>query len=376
MNASRSGLPVLPLAALLVSVAALFYLVGARSDLARALAAAEPRAIAARGDLAQDEQAVIALFESNCGSVAYIEPLRNQSYRDGPWSVGVRQVPEGTGSGFVWNTAGHVVTNFHVVKDSDGALVTLHDRTQYKATAVATYPDRDLAVLTIDAPPGALHPIALGTSADLRVGQKVFAIGNPFGLDYTLTHGLVSALGREMEGVAGRTIPGVIQTDAAINPGNSGGPLLDSAGRLVGINTMIYSPAGVSAGIGFAVPVDDVKRVVEQLIANGRVIRPGLGIVPGDPADARRLGVTGVPIARVIEGGSAQAAGLRGLQRRDGRLALGDVVVAVDGQPVPDADTLLNRLETLEIGQSVSVRVWRDGQEVDVPVALQELPPR
>jgi len=214
-----------------------------------------PRAITPRGDLAEEEKTTIALFRQASPSVVHITTL---AVRQDAFSLDVFQIPQGTGSGFVWDNQGRIVTNFHVIRDADAAQVTLADHSSWKARLVGAYPDKDLAVLMVDAPKDRLHPIAIGTSHDLQVGQRLFAIGNPFGLDQSLTTGIISALGREIESVNRRAIKDMIQTDAAINPGNSGGPLLDSSGRLIGVNTAIYSPSGASAGIGFAIPVDEV----------------------------------------------------------------------------------------------------------------------
>ncbi len=244
-------------------------------------------------------------------SVVYLTSL---ALKRDIFSLNLFEIPHGAGSGFVWDQDGHIITNFHVIQEASGARVTLADHSVWDAQLVGTAPDQDLAVLYINAPKHQLKPIAIGTSGDLQVGQKVFAIGNPFGLDQTLTTGIISALGREINAVTGRTISGVIQTDAAINPGNSGGPLLDSAGRLIGVNTAIYSPSGVSTGIGFAVPVDTVNRVVPQLIRHGRIIRPGLGVRIADDATARRFGLQGVLIIQVEKGSAAETAGLRGHQ--------------------------------------------------------------
>jgi S1-C subfamily serine protease len=285
----------------------------------------------------------------------------------------------------VWDKAGHVVTNFHVVQGSTGAVVTLADRSEYHVTPdkVFTFPDKDLAVLTIEAPAEKLVPLAIGTSKDLQVGQFVFAIGNPYGLDTTLTHGLISALGREMLSPPPfeRTIHDVIQTDAAINPGNSGGPLLDSAGRLIGVNTQIYSPTGSSAGIGFAIPVDDVRRIVDQLIEKGTVTRPGLGIEIAKGPELyklARLGVRlpGVLVTDIQPGGAAEKAGLRGAhfrQRADGSIVLGDVITQVDDVQTPDENTLRDALEARAIGQTVQLAVQRGNEQLTVPVTLQAL---
>ena len=233
---------------------------------------AAPRAITPRGELAAEEKTSTAIFRQASPSVVYITTLATEH---NPFRFNSQQIPQGTGSGFIWDRRGHIVTNFHVIQGAEAAQVTLADHSTWKARLVGAYPDRDLAVLVIDAPSDRLCPIPVGTSDNLEVGQKVFAIGNPFGLDQTLTTGIVSALGRQIESVTRHPIEHVIQTDAAINPGNSGGPLLDSAGRLIGVNTAIYSPSGASAGIGFAIPVDQVNQIVPQLVRNGSRDSPG-----------------------------------------------------------------------------------------------------
>jgi S1-C subfamily serine protease len=235
-------------------------------------------------------------------------------------------------------------------------------------------PSHDLAVLKIGVPFDRPPAVPLGTSHDLRVGQRVYAIGNPFGLDWTLTTGIVSALDRSLPSDSGATIEHLIQTDAAINPGNSGGPLLDSAGRLIGVNTAIYSPSGASAGIGFAVPVDTVNRVVPQLIRHGRYIRPSLGIELDDALNqrlSRALGVEGVFVLRVLPGSGAERAGLRGIRRgADGRWQPGDVIVGVDGRPVAGVGQLLGRLDDFRVGERVRLQLRRDGRSVEVDVVL------
>jgi S1-C subfamily serine protease len=324
-----------------------------------------------RGDLAADEHATIELFRRASPSVVYITSL---AIKRDIFSLNLFEIPQGAGSGFVWDQDGHIITNFHVIQEASGARVTLADHSVWDAQLVGTAPDQDLAVLYINAPQSQLQPIANGTSNDLQVGQKVFAIGNPFGLDQTLTTGIISALGREINAVTGRTISGVIQTDAAINPGNSGGPLLDSAGRLIGVNTAIYSPSGASTGIGFAVPVDTVNRVVPQLIRHGRVIRPGLGVRIADDATARRLGLQGVLIIQTEKGSAAEIAGLRGTRRDgDGRLILGDVIVSINADPITASGDLLNVLEKYAVGTTVTVTVLREGTRVAVPATLQAL---
>jgi S1-C subfamily serine protease len=332
---------------------------------------AVPRAVTPRGDLAADENATIALFRQASPSVVYITSL---ALKRDIFSLNLFEIPQGAGSGFVWDQDGHIITNFHVIQEASGARVTLADHSVWDAQLIGTAPDQDLAVLYINAPRHLLKPLAIGTSDDLQVGQKVFAIGNPFGLDQTLTTGIISALGREINAVTGRTISGVIQTDAAINPGNSGGPLLDSAGRLIGVNTAIYSPSGASTGIGFAVPVDTVNRVVPQLIRHGRVIRPGLGVRIADDATARRLGLQGVLIIQTETGSAAEAAGLRGTRRdSEGRLLLGDVIVHINDTPITASGDLLNALENYAVGATVTVTVLREGTRVAVPVTLQAL---
>jgi len=331
---------------------------------------AAPRAVTARGDLASDELATIDLFRTSSPSVVYIT---NVGLRRDFFTRNVTEIPQGTGSGFVWDAEGNVITNWHVIEGANAARVTLADNTTWDARLVGAAPDKDLAVLRIDAPTERLVPLALGTSSDLQVGQKVFAIGNPFGLDQTLTTGVISALGRVITARTGRTIDGVIQTDAAINPGNSGGPLLDSAGRLIGMNTAIYSPSGTSAGVGFAVPVDTINRVVPQLLAHGRIIRPGFGVRIADDVAARRLGLReGVLVYDVGEGSTGEAAGIRGTYRdQRGRLVLGDIIVAVNGEPVQDTNELLNLMDHYEVGDDVELTVVRDGKKVDLRAELQ-----
>jgi S1-C subfamily serine protease len=250
--------------------------------------------------------------------------------------------------------------------------VTLADHSVWDAQLVGVAPDHDLAVLYIKAPKHQLRPLAIGTSADLEVGQSVFAIGNPFGLDQTLTTGIISALGREIRATTGRTIAGVIQTDAAINPGNSGGPLLDSAGRLIGVNMAIVSPSGSNAGIGFAVPVDTVNRIVPQLIRQGEITRAGLGVRIGDDRVSRRLNLPGVLIIEVDKGSAAEAAGLRSTQvDAKGGVKLGDVIVAIDGERIETSDDLFNAMEKRAVGEVVKVTVLRSERRLSMAVTLQ-----
>lgn len=335
----------------------------------------EPRVVVPRGDLAADEKATVELFERSRGSVVFI--TTKSQVRDF-WTRNVFTVPRGTGSGFIWDDAGHVITNYHVIENASEAMVKLADGRDYRAALVGASPAHDIAVLRIGVGFKRPPPVPLGTSHDLKVGQKVFAIGNPFGLDWTLTSGIVSALDRSLGGQVGNggvTIEHLIQSDAAINPGNSGGPLLDSAGRLIGINTAIYSPSGASAGIGFSVPVDTVGKVVPELIRNGKYIRPALGIEMDEGLNqrlTRMLGVEGVIILRVSPGSAAATAGLKGATvSRDGGIAPGDIITAVGGKPVDGAGKLLSSLDDFKVGDTVRVTVLREGKRMDVPVTLQ-----
>ena len=336
---------------------------------ARARAGAEQRAIAPRGSLTEDEQRNIAVFRAVSPSTVHITTI--ELTRD-LFSMDVMQVPSGTGSGFLWDERGHVVTNFHVVRGASAARVTLADQSQWEAKLVGVFPDRDLAVLRIGAPREKLKPVALGSSRDLQVGQKVYAIGNPFGLDQTLTTGIISALNREIEAANDRKIRGVIQTDAAINPGNSGGPLLDSAGRLIGVNTAIYSPSGASAGIGFAIPVDEVSRVVPRLIRDGKFTRPALGIQTGSEQFAAALRLPkGVAVLGVVPGSPAAAAKIQPFHRgRRGEIVAGDILTAIDGRPVASLDDVLEVLEARQPGDTVAVTLLRAGKTVELRIRL------
>ena len=332
----------------------------------------EPRTITARGELAASEQSTIKIFENTSPSVVFI--TTKQRVRDF-WSRDVFSVPSGTGSGFIWDDLGHVVTNFHVIKGASSATVTLNDGRSLNAALVGVSRAHDLAVLRInvafDSPP----PVPLGTSKDLKVGQTVFAIGNPFGLDYTLTSGLVSALDRSLTGDDGITIEHLIQTDAAINPGNSGGPLLDSAGRLIGVNTAIYSPSGAYAGIGFAVPADTVNRVVPELITRGQYIRPSLGIVVDEKVNealSEQLDISGIFILSVQPDSTAELAGLRGAQiNADGRVTPGDIILRMNEQRLQSAPDLLTALNGYRAGDEVTLLILRDGIKTDLAIMLQ-----
>jgi S1-C subfamily serine protease len=338
---------------------------------------AEPRAVTPRGELTELEKTNIRIYKLNRPSVVHITTLvvRTNLFNRS-------EVPEGTGSGFVWDDKGHIVTNYHVIRNADAAQVTLADQTTYKAYLVGGAPDRDLAVLWIDAPTNKLRPILVGASKDLEVGQLVYAIGNPFGLDQTLTWGVVSALHREIDSQArGRPIKDVIQTDAAINPGNSGGPLLDSSGRLIGVNTAIYSPSGSSAGIGFAIPVDTVNATVTDVIRKGnatppkRTSRPGLGVQVASDALAKKIGAPeGVTITRVIPGSAAAAAGLTAAHRDDeGNVVLGDVITAIDGKPIKKVDDLFTLLKQYKVGDTITLDVIRNEQKSEIKVTLGQI---
>ncbi|MGE0715808.1 MAG: S1C family serine protease, partial [Alphaproteobacteria bacterium] len=275
----------------------------------------------------------------------------------------------GAGTGFVWDGAGHVVTNFHVVENARRVRVRIFNGTAIDGRVVGTAPDYDLAVVRLADTPYGLRPIPIGSSTELKVGQSTYAIGNPFGLARTLTTGVVSALDRRLPTASHREITGVIQTDAAINPGNSGGPLLDSAGRLIGVNTAIISESGGAAGIGFAVPVDTVNRVVPALIRDGRVPRPGIGIsaLPEDAVPE----LPGIAIERVYPGSPAAIAGLRGGDRRSG--ATGDIIVAADGVPVRTLGDLAAALQRVGVGRTVELTILRDGQRMKVAVGIVDI---
>ncbi len=376
----------LPVIAFFILVGALIWrFAGGSGSLTIDPSELEQRTVTPRGDLADSEKATIELFRKASPSVVFVttkQLVRKRSFfRDR-----TVEVPSGTGSGFVWNKAGYVVTNHHVIKDVVASLgrgkdsrvyITLKDGNPLPARIVDFNADFDIAVLKIEVPPQRLDPIVIGQSEDLVVGQKVFAIGNPFGLDHTLTTGVISALNRQIRSDQGSVIQGAIQTDAAINPGNSGGPLLDSAGRLIGVNTAIYSPSGAYAGIGFAIPVDTVKAVVPNLIG---IPRPGLGVravavrMPGDSGTIEGLLVSGF-----TPGSGAERAGLQAsdidLYRGEIRRA-GDLVLAVDGTRTMDINDISKALQKHKAGDKVSVEVLRDGKKLTLEVQLIRLEKR
>ncbi len=333
---------------------------------------AKPREVTPRGGLTANEQALINLFEQARGSVVYIT---TETRVLDPWTRNAVDIPRGTGSGFVWDDAGHIVTNGHVIADASAARVRLSDGRDAAAQLVGVSPAHDLAVLKISVS-NLPRPIQIGSSHDLKVGQTALAIGNPFGLDWTLTAGIVSALDRSLPTEDNRgLIQHVIQTDAAVNPGNSGGPLLDSAGRLIGINTMIFSPSGASAGVGFAVPVDTVNRVVPQLIETGTYVRPTLGVQVDERVNqliTDQLRVKGVAVLRVTPGSPAAAAGLRGARLENNSTVVpGDVILEIEGTPVDSVPKLLGRLDELRVGDTIRLTIWRDGNKQEVRVTLQ-----
>ena len=335
-------------------------------------ASSTPRAVTPREDLKEDEKATIKLFEETSPSVVFITTI---NLRRDFFSTNIYKIPAGTGSGFIWDSDGHIVTNYHVIKGADEAKITLWDQSTWDAKLVGAEPDKDLAVLKIKAPDKRLKPIKIGESKNLLVGQNAYAIGNPFGFDQTLTTGIISALGREIESITRRPITGVIQTNAAINPGNSGGPLLDSANRLIGINTAIYSPTGSYAGIGFAVPVDTVNRIVPQLIEFGKVIKPGLGInIAPDSFVTNRLNTTGVLILNTVPGGGAKKAGLKATtQSANGRISMGDIIKEIEGKTVIDSSDLFRILDAKVVGDKVKVTEDRDGESKKIEVTLGAL---
>ena len=342
---------------------------------------AAPRPITPAGDLAEDEKTTIELFRRCSQSVVYITAI---SVRRDRFNFNPIEIPAGTGSGFVWDEQGRIVTNFHVVAraatDDDHIRVTLADQTTHLARIIGGAPDNDIAVLQLETSPKNLVPMPVGSSGNVQVGQKVMAIGNPFGLDQTLTTGVISGLGREIKADNGRTIYDVIQTDAAINPRNSAGPLLNSSGRLIGMNTAIYSPSGAYAGIGFAIPVDTINRVVPELLRHGRVIRPGFGIQIANDQIVRQLDIEGVLILKVQPGGAAEEAGLQPtVVDENEQIRLGDVIVEIDGTTIRNADDLFKVIDGRAVGDTVSVKVLRHGrtdaeQFLEMDVTLRPLP--
>jgi 2-alkenal reductase len=320
----------------------------------------EPRSISSRGGLAPDEQRVVSLFENAAPSVAYIT---TETVRTNIWLES--EVSRGAGSGFVWDRQadgeGHIVTNNHVIANARRVLVQLDAGEPIEGVVVGRAPEYDLAVIRLAKIPANVRPIPLGDSRSLKIGQTVFAIGNPFGLQRTLTQGIVSALDRELPTTTYREVVGVIQTDAAINPGNSGGPLMDSAGRLVGVNTAIRSASGASAGIGFSIPSDLVNRIVPLLISRGRAPVPGVGITPVRPDLVARAGIKGIVLARIDPQGPAAQAGLQPFDARSGEV--GDVIIAVNGRAVTSLTHMVTELDRVGVGSTAELTVLRNNQK-------------
>jgi S1-C subfamily serine protease len=331
-------------------------------------AATSPRPAAARGDLAEPERATISLFERASPSVVQVVAAAPGagSATDIEGEAGREQ----SGTGVIWDGAGHVVTNNHVVSGTREVAIRFATGEVVGASTVGTAPNYDLAVVRLRNTRNLPGPVAVGSSADLKVGQAAFAIGNPFGLDQSLTTGVISALKRRLPTNAGREIGNVIQTDAAVNPGNSGGPLLDSAGRLIGVTTAIISPSGSNAGIGFAIPVDTVNRVVPELIKKGRVPRPGIGIVAANEAAATRFGMEGVVVVRVVPGSPAAQAGLQGIEPGG---EVGDVIVSANGHPARRLSDLTDQLEAVGVGQEIELSVKRRNQPMTVRVKVEDI---
>jgi len=371
---SSTAVPAWLVAVLLVSVATLMLRNAGLLPGFSSRAATEPRTVTPRGDLAADEQSNIELFRKASPCVVHIKTLTRR--RD-PFSMNVLEIPEGTGTGFIYDDSGHIVTNYHVIRSAQAAKVRLADQSTWDAKLVGYEANKDLAVLKIEAPADRLRKIDIGESANLQVGQKVFAIGCPFGLDQTLTTGVISGLGREIESIGGLPIEGVIQTDAAINPGNSGGPLLDSAGRLIGVNTMIVSPSGAYSGVGFAVPVDIINQVVPELIQHGRVEHAVLGLRLFDDQVSRRLGIPdGALVRDVFKNGGAAAAGIRPTyEDEEGNIQLGDVLIEIGGRKIKSTIDLLKALDGPKPGDSIRVTLLRNGRLQTVDVQLQAAAP-
>jgi S1-C subfamily serine protease len=320
--------------------------------------------------LTNDENNNIQVFKDASPSVVFVT---NTQLRRQRFSLNVLEIPKGSGTGFIWDESGLIITNYHVIHGANKIIITLESGNHYPAEVVGYAAEKDIAVLRIKSPNEKLKPIVIGDSADLAVGRKVLAIGNPFALDTSLTVGVVSALGREIKSTDNRTIKDVIQTDAAINPGNSGGPLLNSMGELIGVNTAIYSPSGASAGIGFAIPINTIAKLVPQLIEYGKIIRPVIGIETLKDYQARRLRVKGVVVFSVQDGLAADAAGIVGLRYDNrGQIHLGDVVIAINDEPITNEDSLLSSLEQFVPGDKIKVTTLKDEKIYNYDVVLTE----
>ena len=331
----------------------------------------EPRSITSRGELSLTEKTNIEIFQQSSPSVVYITTLEDTLNL---WTRDITRIPRGTGSGFIWDRQGHIITNYHVLQGASAVRIRLSDQRTFNATLIGASPEHDLAVLRIPMTTNMPKPLSIGTSHDLQVGQITYAIGNPFGLDQTLTTGVVSALNRSLRNNYGSSIEDLIQTDAAINPGNSGGPLLDSAGRLIGINTAMFSLSGTYAGIGFAVPVDTVNRIVPQIIKEGHYQRPKLGITINESLNkeiTRELGISGVAVIEVQPNSAAERSGFNGVIIKNNTIISGDVIVGIDQHKIENTKMLLFTLEKYHIGDRVKLKIMRNKQEVVIPLVLQ-----
>jgi len=318
----------------------------------------------------EDETNTMEIFRKASPAVVYVT---NTALGRSIFSLDIMEIPRGSGTGFVWDRNGLIVTNFHVISGAQKLTVTLQDRSEHDAEVIGVAPEKDLAVLRMNQPPSDLVTLPLGDSSELTVGRKVLAIGNPFGLDTTLTTGIVSALGREIQAAGNRKIRGVIQTDAAINPGNSGGPLLNSLGQLIGVNTAIYSPSGASAGIGFAIPVNTVKDVVPQLISYGRLLRPVIGVELASDQLLQRYQIEGVPVVQAYPGLPAAEAGIRGAYRNSrGEIVLGDIITHIDGKPIQSQDDYFSALEARKPGDIISIKTRLGDESRTYKVELVE----
>ncbi len=325
--------------------------------------------------LLDSEKNTIGVFQRNVNSVVNVSNMRIA--RSGWWFHSEElEVPAGAGSGFVWDKDGHIVTNFHVIQGGDSFVVSFHkDKETYEAEVVGAYPQKDIAVLKLKQKPKKLYPVTPGTSKSLLVGQKAMAIGNPFGLDHTITSGIISATGRKIQGIGGVHITGMIQTDCSINPGNSGGPLYDSQGNVIGMNTMIFSASGSSAGVSFSVPIDTIKSIVPQIIKHGKVKRPGLGIGLLEERLKHYFGIEkGIVVKYVDPKSPAAKAGLEGMQKdRRGRYILGDILLEIDGQEVNNYDEIFNVLDKYSVGDQVTIQFMRGDEKKRTKIKLMEI---
>ncbi len=335
----------------------------------------EAQAIIEKLALLESEKNTVSIFERNVKSVVNVSNIRIA--RSGWWFHSEEmEVPAGAGSGFVWDDQGHIVTNYHVIANGDSFVISFHkDKETYEAKVVGAFPQKDIAVLKLKKKPKKLYPIIPGLSKNLRVGQKAMAIGNPFGLDHTMTSGIISATDRRIRGIANVTISGMIQTDCSINPGNSGGPLYDSQGQVIGMNTMIYSASGSSAGVGFSVPVDTIKNIVPQIIKHGKVKRPGLGIGLLEERLKYHFGIEkGIVIKYVDPKSPAAKAGLEGMSRNQrGQYLLGDIIIKIDGKEVNNYDEIFNVLDNYNVGDTVQLTFKRGNALKKTKLKLMEI---